>query len=223
MCERGQWYEKNDWSARTPAATLKRGTEAAWAAVFAITGDPSLADDLSQQAALETMEGKRPSDYTDADHVRRRVRRIAVCRTLSLLRRRDRRRTVDPEYLESLQDDRVLSPEERAALMEARRIFLAAVEALPKKLRLVMKARLHGDSPVQIAADLGVSYVTVWRRLNKAVAAILKELDRARVDPSWWSFGIGAVGLVEDDDLPHLPDFDADVDDDTQEDDPGDR
>ena len=124
-----RFWERDTWSDSGAECALKEAIAAAWATAFAKTGDKNLADDGSQEAALEVLAKKSPSDFNGAIHLVRYMCRCAFCRAISQLRK-DQRCCRYGDAVDQIVDDRLdhtLLAEWREAGERAR----AAIAALP--------------------------------------------------------------------------------------------
>ncbi len=194
-----QFWERDTWSDPVAQATPERGRRAGWAAVYAMTHDVELADDAGQEAVLEILLKKKPSDFNDEEHLIRYVRRCAVCRAISQLRKMKRWRRLG-EFADAVADDG-LDPMQLAQWYEIGKRVRRAIASLPPKRRRMFEARLVGKTGKEIAHDEGVSEANVSRQLSAALAAVRRELDTGDVDPQLWDLeAIAAAVATEDGD-----------------------
>ncbi len=185
-----RFWERDTWSDSGAECALKEAIAAAWATAFAKTGDKNLADDGSQEAALEVLAKKSPSDFNGAIHLVRYMCRCAFCRAISQLRK-DQRCCRYGDAVDQIVDDRLdhtLLAEWREAGERAR----AAIAALPPDRRCILEAKLRGRTGKKIAADVGLSEATVSRRLAKILDQLRDDTDR-----QGWDFGVLAAAVSD--------------------------
>lgn len=154
----------------------------AWRLAYAITGDPALADDATQEAFIQAFRSIRnirdgspfgPWFYAVvANQARRTVRRRWWRRVLPL---------VDAQTAPDVRADAELS---RA---EHRNDVWEAVRALPVDLRLLVALRYVMDwKEEDVAATLGLPVGTVKSRLHRARRLLQQRLGCSRrADESW--------------------------------------
>lgn len=131
------------------------------AAVTALTGSRSVAEDVAQEALLRVWRrGKR---FDSADHMYSYAHRTAVRLVIDHWRKHSREdiRSDLPAYHLTEVTDTVEAVLARADALEA----LASLEALPPEQRAVTVLRVLGVPPAEIATELGVPLLLVKSRL----------------------------------------------------------
>lgn len=140
---------------------------------YLLTGDRWSAEDLLQTALLKT--SRRWSKIADREAAYPYVRRVLVTTQASWLRRR----RVTEVLIDQLPDDR--SPYGEPAAIPGR--ALAALEALPPRMRAVIVLRYYEDlSEAETAAALGCSIGSVKSQASRGLARLRAVLSSPTED-----------------------------------------
>jgi RNA polymerase sigma-70 factor (ECF subfamily) len=144
----------------------------AWRLALSVTGSPSAADDVAQEAferafrALPTFNGR--------SSFRTWLFRIVLNRSVDLARRQARQEPLAPEEVPAL------GWSDEAAVRD--RALFEAVLSLPLERRTVVALRYWaGYTPPEIAASLDVPLGTVHSRLARALAELRSRLEETNV------------------------------------------
>lgn len=146
-----------------------------------LCGDAEQARDMVQDvlAAMLTIEGWQAIGNPRA-YMLRMMRNQAIDRAR-------RAKVIDFQQLVGLEEfdlvDDAPDPHRIAEDRQALERFARAVEALPERCRIVFeRCRIAGQSPRQIATELGVSLSTLEKRLARAIALVTLALASAEDD-----------------------------------------
>ena len=137
--------------------------------------DRAAVEDLAQDTLVRVVQRLPDFQIGGAARLSTWILTIATNLALDELRRRRRRRAVDPADLVAAERER---PDRVAARREQVRVLLAAVAALPAEHRAAFLLReAHGMAYEEIARALGVELGTVKSRLARARSALRDALD----------------------------------------------
>lgn len=140
------------------------------------------ARDLAQEVLVRMLATEGWQAITNTrSYMLRMMRNLAIDR----LRRAkvvEFRHLLDRDDFDVMDDapDQHRIAEDRQALAD----FAQAVSALPERCRVVFeRCRVEGQSPKQIAAELGLSLSTLEKRLARAIFLVTQALEPRRSDP----------------------------------------
>lgn len=148
-----------------------------------LCGDPEEARDLVQDVLIRMLAIEGWSAITNP-----RAYMLRMMRNQAIDRAR-RAKIVDFQQLVGLEDFDLIddAPDQHrvAEDRQALEAFSRAVEALPERCRIVFeRCRIAGQSPKQIAAELGLSLSTLEKRLARALELLTQALEPRHGDRS---------------------------------------
>ncbi len=151
-----------------------------------LTGSPSDADDITQDAFLKAYA--RLSEFEGRSQFFTWLYRIALHRALNIKRNRGRRPTApldDPRIKAALAVDAEGDPQRALELQEAYGQLLAAFDKLSASLRItVVLTTLQGLSHSEAAVVLETTEGTIAWRVHEARRKLRCELERLQKDPT---------------------------------------
>lgn len=157
-----------------------------YALALHLTGRPSDADDITQDAFLKAYE--HLPGFEGRSEFFTWLYRIALHRALNVQRDRGRRATValdDPRLTAALAVDAAGDPRRAVELQEVYAHLLAAFDALSPLLRTtVVLTTLQGLSYKEVAVVLGATEGTVAWRVHEARRQIRAHMERLQSEPA---------------------------------------
>jgi RNA polymerase sigma-70 factor (ECF subfamily) len=174
--------DEADARARLFTALYEQHFDFVWRSVCMLGATPDIADDAAQDVFL--VAHRRLGDFEARSAPRTWLFAIAL-RVVSGLRRGRRRRVRLLEQARSIEREPASTPFESAVSAEARKLLLAALDALPDERRVVfMLAELEEMSAPEIAAALSVNLNTVYSRLRAARNQVAEQLKKLPGGPT---------------------------------------
>jgi RNA polymerase sigma-70 factor (sigma-E family) len=150
-----------------------------WRIAFAIVGNPSMADDVTQEtfgaiyARWQRIQATQVEAY---------CRTMLVNASLTAVRKRKREALVEaPELLPRAAAPQTVDP---ARGRDTRIDLMAMLRGLSPGFRAVVALRYLEDLPVvEVASILGISEGTVKSQSSRALALLREQLDASAEDP----------------------------------------
>jgi RNA polymerase sigma-70 factor (ECF subfamily) len=201
---------------------LARHQRAAYTAALRLLGEPAEAEDVAQDALVQAYT--HLTDLRDGDDFGGWVRRIAVNRSLNLLRRRGRLRfesldqpspsahgtTEGSGARREFEDERQPSPEVEALSAALRADVEALMQQLPVDQRVALVLRdVYDYDLAEIAALQRCGLSAAKMRVSRARATLRRLVTEARMLEADDGRGRSDVGEEVGDDVGHVPDPDA--------------
>ena len=157
-----------------------------YALALHLTGKPSDADDITQDAFLKAY--RKLDSFEGRSEFFTWLYRIALHRALNVKRDRGRRRTVgldDPRVTAAVAVDAAGDPRRALELQESYAHLLAAFDRLSRLLRTtVVLTTLQGLSYKEVAVVLDTSEGTVAWRVHEARRQLRKHMERLQKEPT---------------------------------------
>ena len=148
--------------------------------VTGMLGDSAEVHDVVQDVFIR-LHGAL-STYRGESTIKTFLTRIAINRSLDILRRRKRVFFVsmDSDSIETVESS-APGPEMSAIASDEQRLLRTAIDALPPKHKAVIVLRMiEGYSTSETADILGVPYGTVLSRLKRGISKLKQELGSSR-------------------------------------------
>jgi RNA polymerase sigma-70 factor (ECF subfamily) len=142
---------------------------------YNLIGNHQQAEETAQDVFLQVY--KSASAFRHQSKVSTWLYRIAVNRSLNVIRRNRRSRWIKSLIAEEIEETRGLEPDKLLEKKEMKDLLKAAVDSLPEKQRTVFILNKYENlSPREIADILGVSSNSVEVRVHRAKINLQKKL-----------------------------------------------